>query len=296
MRACLPVPAFDKVLNMNTALPSTRPTVGVLIRYARASSTLPRVMAALQGQTLRPDRILGVDSSGCVACGELIRSAGGEVLRWHEKYEPSRVLNHGLRHLPTELVLVLGSHTVLEDPRTLEHMVAAMLEPRVACVSGKGRERNPGSDYSDAITWQEIQEKGLKFGSFYSNNLGLLRRSCWVECPFDENLPTAEDYAWALEQVNAGHVCRRLNFPFTLARRCASREKLFSQIIFQLAAWHHVKPAWPGVWNSVRCLAGCWLRPNQPDARDLRLQLCERLKGWGAFHFSRPVLYGSFRS
>lgn len=288
---------FIKLPTMNPAHSSTRPTVGVLIRYARASSTLPRVMAALQAQTLQPDQILGVDSSGCVACGELIRSAGGEVLRWQEKYEPSRVLNHGLRHLPTDLVLVLSSHTVLEDPRTLEHMVAAMADSRVACVSGKpGGPHDLENDYSDAITWQEIQEKGLKFGSFYSNNLGLLRRSCWAECPFDETLPTAEDYAWALEQVNAGHVCRRLNFPFTLARHSAAREKLFSQMTFQLAAWHHVKPAWPGVWRSVRCLAGYWLRPNQPDAHDLREQLCERLKGWRAFHFSRPVLYGSVRS
>lgn len=117
---------------------SPKPTVGVLIRYAQSAETLPGVLASLDRQTRKPDQILGVDSAGCAACGELIRQSGGVVLRWMHEYEHSRVLNFGLQHLHTDYVLVLSSHTVLDDPCVLERMTAAMEDPTVAVSAGNG--------------------------------------------------------------------------------------------------------------------------------------------------------------
>ncbi|WP_256199175.1 glycosyltransferase family 2 protein [Verrucomicrobium spinosum] len=261
----------------------------MLIRYAQSAETLPGVLASLDRQTRKPDQILGVDSAGCAACGELIRQSGGVVLRWMHEYEHSRVLNFGLQHLHTDYVLVLSSHTVLDDPCVLERMTAAMEDPTVACVSGKWDE---DTFYSDSIDLGEVREKGLKFGSIYSNSMGMIRRNLWEKCPFDESLPTAEDYAWALQQLAAGFICRRLEFPFSYVRNGPRRERLFAQVTFQLAAMHHLKPAWPGGWSTFKCLAGACLHPGRPGASALKLVMRERLQAGSLFNYLRRLAPG----
>ena len=39
----------------------------------------------------------------------------------------------------------------------------------------------------------------MRFGSIYSNSLGILKVDWWKHIPFDERLNGAEDYDWALQ-------------------------------------------------------------------------------------------------
>jgi glycosyltransferase involved in cell wall biosynthesis len=228
-------------------------TLGILIRFANSASTLPDVLTALQGQTLQPDVILGVDSGSSDGSDKLIRNAGGQVIQWSQRYEHSKVLNFGVKHLQTDLVLALSSHTVLEDPETLSRMVEAMRDSRTACVSLKWDEY---PFYSDAIDWHELSAKGLKFGSIYSNSMGMFRRSLWERQPFDESLDTSEDYAWAIHQLDLGHICRRLALPFRYRRSGHTRDFEFAQIVFRLAQKHCLKVTWLG----LRATFSAWLR------------------------------------
>jgi glycosyltransferase involved in cell wall biosynthesis len=228
-------------------------TLGILIRFANSATTLPDVLAALQGQTLQPDVILGVDSGSSDGSDKLIRNAGGQVIYWSQRYEHSKVLNFGVKHLQTDLVLALSSHTVLEDPETLSRMVEAMRDPRTACVSLKW-DQDPF--YSDAIDWHELSAKGLKFGSIYSNSMGMFRRGLWERQPFDESLDTSEDYAWAIHQLDLGHICRRLALPFRYRRSGHNRDFEFAQIVFRLAQKHCLKVTWLG----LRATFSAWLR------------------------------------
>lgn len=223
--------------------------LAVLIRFKNSAPTLPAVLAALRAQTLQPDFILGVDSGSSDASPALLAAAGAEIIRWAEPYHHSRVLNFGLARCAAERVLVLSSHTVLKSPDALATLNAALDDPRVACAS------SPWDDdpyYSDAITWLELQSKGLKLGSIYSNSFGLLRRSRWEEVPFDETLPTMEDYAWALEQVRRGHICRRVRFDFSYQRQANPRDFIFTAVAFRLAARHGLRVAWMGRRTSAK--------------------------------------------
>jgi hypothetical protein len=163
------------------------------------------------------------------------------------------VLNFGVKHLQTDLVLALSSHTVLEDPETLSRMVEAMRDPRTACVSLKW-DQDPF--YSDAIDWHELSAKGLKFGSIYSNSMGMFRRGLWERQPFDESLDTSEDYAWAIHQLDLGHICRRLALPFRYRRSGHNRDFEFAQIVFRFAQKHRLKVTWLG----LRATFSAWLR------------------------------------
>jgi glycosyltransferase involved in cell wall biosynthesis len=257
-------------------------TVGVLIRFSDSAATLPAVLNALQKQTLQPDQLLGVNSGGTDASPELLRAAGGQVVDWIPPYAHSAVLNFGLRFLTTDLVLVLSSHTVLESPESLAQMVAAMRDPAAACVS-LAWDDDPF--YSDAIRWAELQRKGLRFGSFYSNSMGMIRRRLWEAQPFDEDLPTAEDYAWSLAQMKKGHTCHRLHLPFSYRRGGTARDGEFAQVTFHLAKKHRLNVAWLGPKASLRELAQHRLRRllGHTDAAPERQRtqaIRQRLSAW----------------
>ena len=232
-----------------------RPTLGVVIRFSNSAATLPAVLEALRRQTVQPDLILGVNNQSQDGSAALLQAAGATLVEWTQPYNHPRVLNFALRHCPTELVLVLSSHTVLLAADAIERLVAAMSDPCTACASAKW---DGDPFYSDAIDWVELLRKGLKFCSIYSNSMGMLRRSFWEQYPFDETLPSMEDGAWALEQVRRGYLCRRLHFDFTYNRSGKDRSYLFALVTFKLAAKYGLPVAWLGPRQTVTALVfGC---------------------------------------
>ena len=272
---------------MSSTLPHS--TLGIVIRFKNSDATLPAVLEALRRQTLQPDLILGIDSQSSDTSPELIRAAGGKLIEWTQPYNHPRVLNFAIQHCPTDLVLVLSSHTVLQSPNAVENLVAAMTDPRTACASGKW---DDASFYSNAVDWEELKSKGRKFGSIYSNSMGILRRSLWLQVPFDESLPTMEDGAWALEQVKRGFICRRLDFAFDYQRSGKPRDYVFAVITFQLAARHGLRVTWLGVAATLRELFRTLARrvSGLPHAStDQATRLWQRLAAWSAWRFVRQL-------
>ena len=258
-----------------------RSTIGVLIRFKNSAATLPRVLQRLQAQTIQPLFILGVDTGSTDDSAALITQAGGRVVAWTHPYHHARVLNYGLKHLHTDLVLVLSSHTTLDDNDAVERMLATFDDPRVACVSAKW---DDDPFYSDAITWDELCAKGLKFGSIYSNSMGMIRRKAWETVPFDESLITAEDYDWAIEQLRRGHICRRLHLRFGYERSGHNRTFEFAQLVFQFSRRYKLRVTWLGVLRSVQqLLTALFMR--RPESPPPSLHY-ERLKAWAMMRFT----------
>lgn len=225
-----------------------KPTIGVLIRFSNSDSTLPTVLQSLRSQTVAPDAIVGVASASADRSREILIRGGARVIEWTGPYHHSRVLNHGLRNLRTDLVLVLSSHTVLESPRVIESLVACFDDPAVSCASPKW-DRDPF--YSDDVDWSELVRKGMRFGSIYTNSIGMIRRSRWQETPFDESLNTSEDYAWAIERLRRGDRCRRLDLPFSHLRKGPSRDREFADFVFALAKRYRLPVTWLGPKGSI---------------------------------------------
>ncbi|MFC5453412.1 glycosyltransferase family 2 protein [Prosthecobacter fluviatilis] len=258
-----------------------RPTLGILIRFKNSAATLPRVLHRLHAQTLRPHTILGVDTGSTDGSAALITQAGGSVVAWTQPYHHARVLNYGLTHLQTDLILVLSSHTTLDDDDALEQMCAAFENPRVACVSAKW---DDDPYYSDAITWDELLVKGLKFGSIYSNSMGMIRRKAWEAVPFDETLLTAEDYAWAIEQLRLGHICKRLPLRFGYDRSGHDRTFEFAQLVFHFARRYKLHVAWLGATRSLQQMLKALVMP-RPGMPSPAFHY-QRLKAWALMRFT----------
>jgi glycosyltransferase involved in cell wall biosynthesis len=259
----------------------SRPTIGVLIRFKNSAATLPRALQRLQAQSIQPLFILGVDSGSTDDSAALITQAGGRVVAWTQPYHHARVLNYGLKHLHTDLVLVLSSHTTLDDDDAVARMLSAIEDPRVACVSAKW---DDDPYYSDAITWDELLAKGLKFGSIYSNSMGMIRRKNWEAAPFDESLITAEDYDWAIGQLQRGHICKRLHLNFGYERSGHDRTFEFAQLVFQFSRRYRLRVTWLGVLRSTQqMLMSLFMR--RADAPPPALHY-ERLKAWALMRFT----------
>lgn len=253
---------------------SSRSSIGVLIRFANAEATLPAVLEALKRQTRQPDIILGVANNSTDRSVSLMRSAGAHIIEWNEKYDHSRVLNFGINNLHTDLVLMLSSHTVLESTDVIERMVSCFHDGNVACVSGKW---DDDPYYSDAVTWDELKTKGLRFGSIYSNSMGMIRRSLWEQMPFNEGLETSEDYDWAIAQLVEGKTCCRLNFKFSYQRSGYRRDHEFARVVFDFARKYCLTVTWLGIRASLTrmlCLFPTRKKHTEYDA------VKERLMAW----------------
>lgn len=258
--------------------PAPAPRVGVIIRFKDSAATLPGVLAALAAQTLPPAEIVAVDSGSRDGSRALLEAAGARILDWRQPYHHSRVLNFAVGACPQEFIAVLSSHTVLEEADTLERMVQA-LGTDGACASGCW---DDDPFFSEAITWAELQAKGLKFGSIYSNSMGVLRRSLWEREPFDETLVGMEDYAWALSQVRQGWKCCRLRFRFRYLRSGGARDFALASIAFQLAARHGL----PVRWLGPKATALAWWRAVRKGEAAERALHSSRFRAW---------LYGRFQ-
>lgn len=250
------------------------PTIGVLIRFSNSAATLPAVLEALARQTVQPDVILGVASDCQDDSRAILAAHHATVIEWREAYAHSRVLNFGFRHIATDYVLVLSSHTVLESPDALEQMVACLSDSNVACVSAKW---DSDPYYGDRIDWSELRQKGLRFGSIYSNSMGMIRRSRWEALPFDEKLSTAEDYVWAVNQLQRGHQCARIKTHFSYQRAGSPRHTEFAILVFALARLHRLRVQWLGVKASLKMLFTT--RPGKRDAA-----VAARLRAWWISH------------
>lgn len=261
---------------------TSAPRVGVIIRFKDSAATLPAVLAALAAQTLQPAEIVAVDSGSRDGSRALLEAAGARILDWRQPYHHSRVLNFALGACVQEFVAVLSSHTVMEDTDALERMVRA-LGADGACASGCW---DDDPFFSEEIDWAELQAKGIKFGSIYSNSMGVLRRSRWEAEPFDETLVGMEDYAWALSQVRQGWKCCRVRFRFRYLRSGGARDFALASIAFQLAARHGLRVRWLG----PKATALAWWRAlRSGDATERALQ-SSRFRAWLYGRFQRQTL------
>ncbi len=259
---------------------TSRPKLGCVIRFKNSSRTLPQVLASFARQTVQPDVLIGVDNGSTDDSVSIFQKAGGEVVSWTQPYHHSKVLNFGVEHCVADLVLVLSSHTILDEPDVIERMLATMSDPQAACVSAKW---DNDTVLSDHISWEELSASGLRLGSIYSNSMGMIRRRLWEEVRFDEAIPTAEDYMWAIEQIKRGYLCKRINFQFSYLRQGNNRSYEFTHTIFQIAKRHGLKVLWMGPKGTVRILATSakdWLF--QPKKRTQ--QAHELQDHWGKLH------------
>jgi rhamnosyltransferase len=116
-----------------------RPAVALVVPTLNAGAVWKGWLEALGAQTLRPDRVLVVDSTSSDATVALSRSAGCCV-----QVIPRVEFNHGrTRQLaveqvqPADIVVFLTQDALLATPDALERLVSAFDDPQVGAAYGR---------------------------------------------------------------------------------------------------------------------------------------------------------------
>lgn len=171
--------------------------VSIILRSFNEAWALHDTLPALQAQEYRDWELIAIDSGSTDGSLELLRRFAPRhlIVIPSEDYNPSRVLNHGLRLASHELCLFLNADATPVDSHWIRPLVTALQHPRTAAaysrqVARAGCRAVFAHDYErcfgparDAAMWEH----------FFSMVGSGLRKDVWARRGFLESLQYSED-------------------------------------------------------------------------------------------------------
>jgi rhamnosyltransferase len=195
------------------------PRVGLVIPTLNAGAGWTACLSAISMQSLRPHRILIIDSSSTDETATLARSAGLEVVC----IERSQ-FNHGgtrqwaAEHLADcEIIVFLTQDAIPANRNTFAEIVSAFSDPEVVIAYGRQLPHTgatPIEVHSRQFSYgEESQKKNARIAEqigtkayFCSNSFSAYRRASLVDLGgFRRNLILGEDMEFAARAIKAGY-------------------------------------------------------------------------------------------
>jgi rhamnosyltransferase len=199
-----------------------QPSVSVLIRVRNEAAALRRLLACLHRQKLaRPFEIVVIDNESDDASAEVARQMDARVFTFPRSlFGYGRSINAGMKLCSAELVVLLSAHAWPQGEEWLAQMVDCIESRAVAAAycrqipdrdatrQERARfkvfsERDWELDRRELVRRCTLGEDVYEACAF-SNSAAIVRREVVRRLPF-RDLPFAEDRAFALDCVMAGH-------------------------------------------------------------------------------------------
>ena len=119
--------------------PSSDPLVSIIMRSHNEGWALRQTLAGLQNQEYTNWELIVIDSGSTDDSVDLIRKANPKhfIQIKAEDYNPSRVMNHGMRLAESPYAIFLNADATPQGPRWLRPLVTPLLEPNNAAVFGR---------------------------------------------------------------------------------------------------------------------------------------------------------------
>ena len=182
-------------------------TASVIIRTKNEAGGIRATLDAVFGQELAPHQVFVIDSGSRDATLEIASRYPVHIRRIDPReWSYSRALNVCAEEATGEFIVCLSAHCPPIHRDWLTKLLRHFDDPKVAAVWGPnlspGRHRFEGGPpiRQDPGTYNADTRL---FGLVNSNSA--LRRSLWLEFPFDESLPATEDKAWGMEAMARGY-------------------------------------------------------------------------------------------
>jgi len=183
------------------------PACSIIIRAHNEEKHIGRLLEGALKQTIHDFEIILVDSGSDDATVAIARHYPVKILT----IEPAdftfgRSLNLGCSQAQGEFIIIASAHVYPVYPDWAEQLLRPFADPRVALVYGKQR-GNALSRFSE----EQVLSKWFPDASvpqqrypFCNNANAAIRRSLWLQHPYDEILPGLEDLAWASWAIGQG--------------------------------------------------------------------------------------------
>ena len=175
----------------------SEPYVSIILRSYNEGWALRETLPALLRQQFRRWELIAFDSGSTDGSVEMLRQAGPQHLiqMRPEQYNPSRVLNQGMRLARTELGIFLNADATPQDGNWLEPLVAALQDPQTAAVFGRQIPR-PDCKAVYAHDYERCfgpNRKSASWEHFFSMVSSGLRKDIWARRGFLEKFQYSED-------------------------------------------------------------------------------------------------------
>ena len=173
------------------------PSVSIIMRSYNEAWALQGTLPALRAQEHRDWELIVIDSGSTDGSVEMIRAANPAhfIQITPAEYNPSRVMNHGMRLARTEFGIFLNADATPQGGNWLGPLVAALQNPRVAACFGRQIPR-PDCAAVYACDYDRCfgpQRESIHWDHFFSMVSSGLRKDVWARRGFREDLQYAED-------------------------------------------------------------------------------------------------------
>jgi rhamnosyltransferase len=173
------------------------PFVSIILRSFNEGWALRETLPAVQAQEFKHWELIVIDSGSTDGSVELIRAANPKqfIQIRHEDYNPSRVMNHGMRLAGSDFGIFLNADAMPQGSNWLRPLVVALQDPNVAAVFGKQIPR-PDSQAVFACDYDRCfgpNRETAKWDHFFSMVSSGLRKDIWAKRGFLEKMQYSED-------------------------------------------------------------------------------------------------------
>lgn len=164
-----------------------------LIRTHDSSPRVERTVAALLAQTHPPARIVAVDSGSSPGQRRALAALVDTIVDYPaEPFNYSKAINLGVAACRTPWLLIISSHIVLKDVRSIERASAEM-----NAIGASAFYLHRGTE--PAWKLEPIDRRTFDGRNGLSNACAFLQTQAVVERPFREDVFSAEDQEWAAD-------------------------------------------------------------------------------------------------
>jgi len=187
---------------------TTIPLVSIIIRTKNEERWIRPCFESLFSQSFQDFEIIVVDNESSDKTLDKIRQFPVEKIVTIRDYLPGKALNKGINQAVGKYLVCLSAHCIPVNTQWLDKLVKAIEEDHnFAGVYGRQEPMSFTSpaDKRDLMLVFGLDRKIQSKDSFFHNANSIIRRVCWEDVPFDENITNIEDRIWSQEMLNRGY-------------------------------------------------------------------------------------------
>lgn len=202
-------------------------TITIVIRTKNEGAGIGVLLDRVRSQkTDLPVRVVVVDSGSTDNTLAIVRRHEAEIIEIPaSQFSYGHSLNLGIRHARGEVICSVSAHCVPADDWWLHELISPIVLGAAHATYGRQVPVRGVNPFEEVSLQKHFPEEGRSGGRVpFSNANCAFRRGMWEELPFDEEIPSWEDYLWyrLLKERYTFLYCPRAvvshSHPFSLSR------------------------------------------------------------------------------
>lgn len=181
--------------------------ISIVIRSYNEAKHIGKLMSGISAQTLPPHEVIVVDSGSSDETVAIAEGFGAKIVHIDKReFTFGRALNIGCAAATGDILVFASAHVYPTRRSWLSELVRPFADARVMLTYGKQRGNgvNKYSEHQVFKAWFPEQSVTPQRSYFCNNANCAVRRSAWLQQPYDESLTGLEDLDWARKAQERG--------------------------------------------------------------------------------------------